>query len=109
MYRLDYMHLAGVRAGRYACMQPLQLKVSEYLRRNVWVTTSGMPAAPAIRYCQEVLGEDRVLYAMDYPYQYEADEVRLSDAAPMSAATRRKFFQTNAEELFGFRVQPRGA
>ncbi|MCC7463490.1 MAG: amidohydrolase [Gammaproteobacteria bacterium] len=109
MYRLDYMHLAGVRARRYACMRPLQLQVSEYLKRNVWVTTSGMPWSPAIRFCQEVLGEERVLYAMDYPYQYEPDEVRFSDAVPMSAATRRRFFQTNAEELFGFRVQPRGA
>ncbi len=107
MYRLDYMHLAGVRAGRYACMRPLQLKVSEYLKRNVWVTTSGMPWSPAIRFCQEVMGEERVLYAMDYPYQYEADEVRFSDDVPMSAATRRRFFQTNAEELFGFKVQPR--
>jgi 2,3-dihydroxybenzoate decarboxylase len=49
-----------------------------------------------------VLGERHVLYAMDYPYQYVADEVRASDAVPMSAELRRRFFQTNAEELFGF-------
>jgi 2,3-dihydroxybenzoate decarboxylase len=85
-------------------MKPLKMKVSDYLKQNVYVTTSGMPWAPAIRFCQEVLGEDRVLYAMDYPYQCVADEVRASDAVPMNAELRRRFFQTNAEELFGFTV-----
>jgi 5-carboxyvanillate decarboxylase len=102
MFRLDYMHLAGLRAQRYACMKPLKMTVSDYLKQNVYVTTSGMPWSPAIRFCQEVLGERHVLYAMDYPYQYVADEVRASDAVPMSAELRRRFFQTNAEELFGF-------
>ena len=102
MFRLDYMHRAGVRAKRYACMRPLQQQISDYLKQNVYVTTSGMPWAPAIRFCQDVLGDRHVLYAMDYPYQYEADEVRASDAVPMSAEQRRRFFQTHAEELFGF-------
>jgi 2,3-dihydroxybenzoate decarboxylase len=104
MFRLDYMHLAGVRARRYACMQPLKMKVSDYLKQNVYVTTSGMPWGPAIRFCQDVLGDTHVLYAMDYPYQYVAEEVLASDAVPMSAELRRRFFQTNAEELFGFSV-----
>ena len=63
-----------------------------------------MPWAPAIRFCQDVLGDTHVLYAMDYPYQYVAEEVLASDAVPMSAELRRRFFQTNAEELFGFSV-----
>jgi 5-carboxyvanillate decarboxylase len=107
MCRLDYMHNAGVRAARYACMKPLKHKVSDYLKRNVYVTTSGMPWAPAIRFCQDVLGDTHVLYAMDYPYQFEAEEVLASDAVPMSVEQRRRFFQTNAEELFGFRAAPR--
>ena len=102
LFRLDYMHLAGIRANRYACMKPLKQKVSDYMQQNVYVTSSGMPWAPAIRFCQQVLGDDHVLYAMDYPYQYVAAEVLASDAVPMSAEQRRRFFQTNAEELFGF-------
>jgi hypothetical protein len=34
-----------------------------------------MAWAPAIMFCREVLGADRVLYAMDYPYQYAPAEV----------------------------------
>lgn len=100
MYRMDFMHGASTRAGRYPFLKPLKRPVSEYLRDNVYVTTSGMPWAPAIRYCQEVLGADHVLYAMDYPYQFFAEEVIASDEVAMSAEDRLKFFQTNAERLF---------
>ncbi|MGH8759813.1 MAG: amidohydrolase family protein, partial [Burkholderiales bacterium] len=90
-----------VRAGRYASMQPLKRQVSDYLRENVYVTTSGMAWEPAITFCQKVLGMDRVLYAMDYPYQYEADEVRTSDNLPLTPADKKRFFQLNAESVFG--------
>jgi 5-carboxyvanillate decarboxylase len=101
MFRFDYMHAASVRAGRYASMQPLQRKVSDYLRENVYVTTSGMAWEPAISFCQKVLGMDRVLYAMDYPYQYEADEVRTCDNLPLTQADKKRFFEQNAKTVFG--------
>ena len=100
MYRLDYMHNVGISSNRYACLKPLKKPVSGYLRDNVYVTTSGMPAAAPIRYCQEVLGFDHVMYAMDYPYQFVADEVRMQDAMPLTEAQLRQFFQTNAEQVF---------
>lgn len=101
LFRLDYMHNATVVSQRYAHMKPLRKKISDYMRENVCVTSSGMPWAPAITFCQNVLGADRVLYAMDYPYQFVSDEVLASDAMPMSAADKKKFFQTNAERVFG--------
>ena len=48
----------------------------------------------------EVLGVDRVLYAMDYPYQHQLDEVIAMDNMTMSAGDKKKFFQTNAETVF---------
>jgi 5-carboxyvanillate decarboxylase len=106
-YRLDYMHAATVRSKRYASVQPLQKKPSDYLRENFHITCSGMAWERAIRFTQELMGEDRVLYAMDYPYQYAIDEVRALDAMAMSDATKLKFFQTNAENLFGLTSAPR--
>lgn len=100
LYRLNYMHLAGVRSQRYARMQPLQKDLFAYMRENVLVTTSGLPFAPAILCAIEVLGEDRVMYAMDYPYQYEPDEVRIHDTLPLPPATLAKLMQTNAERVF---------
>ena len=99
-YRLDYMHQAGIRSRRYARMKPLRKTILEYLRSNVLVTTSGMAWAPAIKFLLEVLGEDRVMYAMDYPYQYEPDEVRTHDLLDVPPEVKRKLMQTNAERWF---------
>jgi 2,3-dihydroxybenzoate decarboxylase len=59
-----------------------------------------MPWTPAIMFVREVIGMDRLLYAMDYPYQYELEEVIEQDNLPLSAADKRQFYQTNAERLF---------
>jgi len=100
LFRLDYMHRATVASKRYAFMKPLQRQVSDYLRENVYVTSSGMAWAPAIQFCQQVLGVDRVMYAMDYPYQFEASEVLAMDSVG-TAADRNSFYALNARKVFG--------
>jgi len=99
LFRLDYMHRATVASRRYAFMKPLQRQVSDYLRENVYVTSSGMAWAPAIQFCQQVLGVDRVMYAMDYPYQFEASEVLAMDSVG-TAADRNSFYALNARKVF---------
>jgi len=100
LYRIDYMHAATVRAGRYESMKPIQRRPSEYLRENVWLTTSGMAWVPAIMFCRDVLGPGRVMYAMDYPYEYTPEEVTIQDALPVDAAAKKAFFQGIAEQVF---------
>jgi 2,3-dihydroxybenzoate decarboxylase len=64
------------------------------------VTTSGMQWAPAILFCQQVLGMDRVLYAMDYPYQFVPEEVKVTDELPISESDRDRLYHLNAREVF---------
>jgi 5-carboxyvanillate decarboxylase len=99
-YRLDYMHQAGVRARRHERNKPLKKSILEYLRSNVLITTSGMAWAPAIKFTQSVVGEDRVMYAMDYPYQFVADEVRTHDLLDVPPPVKKKLMQANAERWF---------
>jgi 5-carboxyvanillate decarboxylase len=101
LFRIDFMHRSMVNAKRYPGVKPLKKKPSDYLRENVWVTTSGMQWAPAILFSQQVLGVDRVLYAMDYPYQFVPEEVKVTDELPISDADKRKLYQLNAERVFG--------
>jgi len=105
LYRLDYMHQAGVRSKRYDFLKPLNKTIEGYLRSNVYITTSGMAWAPAIKFTQQVVGMDRVLYAMDYPYQYVADEVRTHDLLDISDEDKKKLMQTNAERAFHFTAE----
>jgi 5-carboxyvanillate decarboxylase len=99
-FRIDFMHGASVRAGRYASQPVLKRKASDYLKENFYYTTSGMAWQPPILYAQSVLGIDRVLYAMDYPYQFVPDEVKVTDDLPISDHDKKKFYQTNAESVF---------
>ncbi len=99
-YRLDYMHAATVRSQRYESVKPTQLKPSEYLRRNFHITNSGVAWQPAIKFAQDFMGPDRVLYAMDYPYQYVPEEVTTLDRMESAPQVLKAFFQTNAEKLF---------
>ncbi len=59
-----------------------------------------MPWEPAISFAQKIMGMDRVMYAMDYPYQYVPDEVLEMDNLPLSVEHKKMFYQTNAEHLF---------
>lgn len=104
-YRLDYMHHATVRSQRYASMQPIKKMPSDYLRENFLVTNSGVAWEPAIKFTQDFMGPERVLYAMDYPYQHAVDEVISLDNMSISDAHKRMFFQTNAETVF--KIKPR--
>jgi 5-carboxyvanillate decarboxylase len=101
LYRLDYMYRATIGSKRYPQWKPNRKLPSDYLRENIYITTSGMAWQPAILFSQQVLGVERVLYAMDYPYQFLEAEVAAHDDLPLSAADKRKLFQTNAERVFG--------
>jgi 2,3-dihydroxybenzoate decarboxylase len=100
LYRIDFMHKAGVASQRYERLKPLKKGMVACLRENVLATTSGLPFPPAIKLMLEVMGEDRVMYAMDYPYEYVADEVRAHDLLDIPDAAKKKLMQTNAERVF---------
>ena len=80
--------------------EALKRQPSEYLRTHFHVTTSGMAWEPAILHTQCVLGADRVLYAMDYPYQFVPEEVQVTDGLPISEGDKKKLYQLNAERVF---------
>ncbi len=101
LFRVDFFHRGIVSTGRYPNCKPLRMKPSDYMRRNVWVTTSGMAWEPPIMYARSVLGTDRVLYAMDYPYQFVPDEVEVTDNLPISLNEKRELYETSALEVFG--------
>jgi predicted TIM-barrel fold metal-dependent hydrolase len=78
----------------------VKLKPSEYFKHNFYITTSGVNWLPALRFCIEVLGEDRIMFAVDYPYQETMEAVRWLIDAPLPEATKHKLFHANAERVF---------
>ncbi len=103
LYRFDWMQgNADNRAGLRGGQPPVKLRhpVSHYFRNNIWVTTSGVGWEPGIKFCMDVLGPERVLYAMDYPYQQSSDEVAAYDRLSISDEHKKMLMEGNARKVF---------
>lgn len=96
LWRIDYVYEAF--KGRRN--RVLSLKPSETFKRNFWITTSGVESVPVLEYCITTLGADRIMWAIDYPYQPTTPAVQFLDNAPISAADREKIYFRNAEQVF---------
>ncbi|HEX5957729.1 MAG TPA: amidohydrolase family protein [Hyphomicrobiaceae bacterium] len=97
-WRVDYMNLRRQKAGESPRLE-LE-KPSAYMKRNFVITTSGVEDDLALDYSLKALGEDNVLWAIDYPYQPSAPAVEWMDAAPVSDEVRAKLYHENAERIF---------
>lgn len=53
--------------------RPRNLSVTEYIKRNVYCTTSGFFYTPALDYVLKVSGPERIMYSVDYPYEDPAE------------------------------------
>ncbi len=72
---------------------------SFYIRRNVAITTAGVCDDAALTCSLAALGEDRVLFSVDYPYEKSGEAGAWLDAAPLDEGVRAKVAQGNAERL----------
>jgi hypothetical protein len=79
----------------------LAMAPSGYFGRNVWVTTSGLFSIPPVMCTVQVLGVDRVLFSVDYPFGPNAAGRALLDTLPLSPQDRAKIAGGNAERLLG--------
>jgi predicted TIM-barrel fold metal-dependent hydrolase len=77
----------------------LALKPSEYFLRNIWVTTSGLFSLPPVLCTIEVLGVDRVLFSVDYPFGGNAAGRAMLDALPLAPADKAKIAGGNAGQV----------
>jgi predicted TIM-barrel fold metal-dependent hydrolase len=75
-------------------------KISEIYKTHVYVTPSGMLNLPHFEFIHKVLGSDRILYAVDYPYLTLTGARRFLEDLPISGEDKEKIAHLNAESLF---------
>ena len=97
LWRIDFMSARAQASGR---MPRLQLKPSEYFKRNFVITTSGQESHAALEFSLKVLGPDNVLWAIDYPYQPTSPAVAFMDSAPLADDVKERVYHGNAERIF---------
>ena len=77
----------------------LSRSITDTYRSQVYVTPSGMLNLPHFKFIHEVLGADRILYAVDYPYLTNTGARRFLEQLPISPEDKEKIAYRNAESL----------
>jgi predicted TIM-barrel fold metal-dependent hydrolase len=93
-------------AERLAAMDrfaKLDHPIATYLRRNLYVTSSGMFLPHYLQRALEVVGPGRLLFSTDYPYQYRPgrDARRFLDECGLEGAAKAGFASANWNRLIG--------
>ncbi|TDE00690.1 amidohydrolase family protein [Jiangella asiatica] len=98
LYRIDYWN--GKHQGKTA--PQLQLKASDYVKRNFAITVSGAYQRSALDLCLTELGDENIMFATDYPYQRMDEAVEFFDQqGDLPAASLERILHANAERIFG--------
>lgn len=79
----------------------LPMAPSEYIRRNVFVTTSGMCDGPPLRCALDALGRDHVMFAADYPFEDGSEAGHFLDTVEIEESLRADVAYNNAAKLLG--------
>lgn len=74
--------------------------IKDYFQDNIWITTSGHFSTQTLSFCQTMLGSDRILFSIDYPFENFHDACTWFDGAELSLADKAKIGRENAKKLF---------
>jgi 2,3-dihydroxybenzoate decarboxylase len=72
---------------------------SEYIRRNIVVTTSGMFSADPLTCTISALGHERVMFSADYPFESADEAGAFIDRMPLAENVRADICFNNAAKL----------
>lgn len=89
------------RLNSLARVAKLERPVGEYMRRNLYVTPSGMWSQSYLQRTLEIVGPERILFSTDYPYQYRPGGAGRSfvNEAVLSPEEKELFAHGNWERL----------
>ena len=68
-------------------------------KQNFYVTTSGMFGVQAFLCVYQTLGAERILFAVDYPFESNEQAVRFIESLPIADSDKEKICCSNAERL----------
>ena len=103
IWRITFMNSRNQTVGR---SPKTELTMEQYFKRNFAITTSGVEDDLALEYSIKKLGEDKVMWAIDFPYQPSEPAVTWMDKTPLSDEVKAKVYGKNAERIF--RIAPAG-
>jgi predicted TIM-barrel fold metal-dependent hydrolase len=91
--------LARSNAVLSSVMKHLPLSVAEYFHRNIHVTTSGYFTKPPLACALEVVGIERMMYSVDYPFSPMTRGKEYLDSLDLTEEEMARFTHRNAAAL----------
>lgn len=73
--------------------------IYDYFHQNVWITTSGHFSTKTLKFCIEELGPERILFSIDYPFEFFEDACPWWDSIQLDDATKKAIGRDNAKKL----------
>ncbi|TVT60223.1 amidohydrolase [Amycolatopsis rhizosphaerae] len=78
----------------------LSRTITETYRSNVWITPSGMFHRPQFDFIRAVIGLDRLIWSVDYPFLHLDGTRQFLHELDLAPEEREKITHLNAERLF---------
>jgi len=82
-----------------------KLSLREYLKQNIYVTTSGWFSDNALKYVIDIMGIDRVLFSIDYPYEDQKIASDWIDNVDLPLEQKEKIAYKNAAKLLKINIK----
>ena len=92
-------HRADALGPIYGVAPEVVAKAGEYFREHFYLTTSGYFSTPPFQCMQQVVGIDRIMFSVDYPFSSNIVGRTFLDHLPISAEEKEKVAHGNAEKL----------
>ncbi len=94
-WRIDSRYANTVESQQHK----MQKTPAEYFRSNLIVTTTAVCQDSALLCALDVMGDDRILFSADDPYEDTKASSEWIDRAPIVAEQREKICRRNAERV----------
>lgn len=83
---------------------PAKKSLQYYFQNNFWITTAGAFSTLVLQFCVNLVGADRILYSVDYPYETYADAANWFDnVKDLNTRDKLKIARENAKKLLKLR------
>ena len=101
LFRLDnVLNFLNSHAQKPPGMVELKKKPSEYIKSNIYITTSGMFWDTLLQFGLDTMGVDHLIFAIDYPYESSKVACEWIAKAPIAPGDKRAILSGNTEKMF---------
>jgi predicted TIM-barrel fold metal-dependent hydrolase len=100
--------MAGWLLGGEKQRDGMRNNVGYYLRKNVFITSSGVFDVPVFDCARAMLGLDNLMFSVDYPLQDNFAAMEFLEHCGLSAGDKERFAHRTAESLLGLDGRPSG-